>query len=76
MQSITAGFAIFTSLCSYAALSNAQRILEFTSELRELNPQREFAVNETVLYSIAFILFAGILVSLKFMWDIRHPKPD
>lgn len=74
MTIVSGCFALFTTLCSYAALGNSKRILEFTNELRALNPDRQFAMNEIVLYSVAFMLFTGIFVGLKFMWDVRHSK--
>lgn len=76
MVIISACFAIFTSLCTYSAVANSTRILEFTNELRELNPDRHFAMRDYVLYAVKFVLYAGILVALKFMWDIRHPEKD
>lgn len=33
-------------------------------------------MRDYVLYAVKFVLYAGILVALKFMWDIRHPKKD
>jgi hypothetical protein len=76
MVIISSCFAIFTSLCAYAAIANSTRVLEFTSELYELNPDRHYAMRVSVLYTIKFVLYTGILVALKFMWDIRHPKAE
>lgn len=73
---ISTCFAIFAVLCTYSAVANSTRILEFTNELRKLNPTRQFAMRDSVLYAVTFVLYAGIAVALKFMWDIRHRKDD
>ena len=67
-------FAIFAVLCTYSAVANSTRILEFTNELRELNPNRQFAMRDSVLHAVTFVLYTEIAVALKFMWDIRHSK--
>ena len=31
---------------------------------------------EWPIYGLGILLSLGVLASLKFMWDVRHPKPD
>jgi hypothetical protein len=71
---VSTGFMIFAFLCVFGATANGSRILEFTYELRELNPDRNFAMREWVLLTMGTLMVTGVFVALKFMWDIRHPK--
>jgi hypothetical protein len=49
---------------------------EFAQEIHASNPDRSFAMNSYALTITATILFIGIIVALKFMWDVRHPKAE
>ena len=69
-------FATFAFLSAYSGVANATRILEFSTELRELNPRRIFAVSAWVIIMVKVLLYGGIFVALKFMWDVRHPKTE
>ena len=67
-------FVVFSALSTYAAAAAATRTIEVVRQAQELNPGRESAMTPEVLWVTATILLLGILVALKFMWDVRHPK--
>ena len=73
---VSAGFIAFAFLSIFGAVANSTRILEFTLELRALNPDRNFAMQKAVIVIMQVLLTAGVFVALKFMWDIRHPKTE
>ena len=73
---VSAGFIAFAFLSIFGAVANSTRILEFTHELRALNPDRNFAMQKAVIVIMQVLLTAGVFVALKFMWDIRHPKTE
>jgi len=73
---VSSGFIVFTFLSIFGAVANSIRILEFTQELRSLNPGRDFAMRKTVIVTMQAIFAGGVVAALKFMWDVRHPKSD
>jgi hypothetical protein len=61
------------ALAGYAYLNRAAFLLEFT------DPIYRSPASEGILLApyIALVLtILGIVASLKFMWDVRHPKKD
>jgi hypothetical protein len=76
MTIISICFATFAFLTAYSSVANATRILEFSNELRELNPSRVYAVNSWIIIAVEVLLYGGVIVALKFMWDVRHPKTE
>lgn len=70
----TTAFVIFSALCAWGILGTGLRMLELKSEIRMLNPEREFLFGMPALLMTSGIAVAGILVALKFMWDVRHPR--
>lgn len=73
---ISAGFFIAASMCCFVAVSHTLRSLEFANEVRLLNPSRDFAVKLWIAQTWGALLSLGILIALKFMWDVRHPKTE
>ena len=73
---ISTCFIIFACLCAFSGTANTARVVDFTLELAELNPNRKFAAQSWVIHVLEVVLYSGILVALKFMWDIRHPKTE
>jgi hypothetical protein len=57
----------------FAVRGSGVRCLEFTAEVQAINPEREFALTPVVLWVVVSVMLIGILVGLKFMWDVRHP---
>jgi hypothetical protein len=71
---ISAGFILFAinSVLGFHGLG--LKLIVLNEELSALRPENTSLASElgVSIYSLVFVL--GILVSLKFMWDIRHPK--
>ena len=42
--------------------------------LKQMHPERNYMGSPLAPYVGATLLGAGVAGSLKFMWDIRHPK--
>lgn len=58
----------------WAWLGRFLAALEFQNRLLELNPQTAERVSMYLIIGFPIILSFLILGSLKFMWDVRHPK--
>ena len=73
---ISGGFILFAinAVAGYQGLG--LKLAALNEELTALRPENTSLASELgiSIYSLVFVL--GILVSLKFMWDIRHPKPQ
>ena len=76
MLIVSGAFVVAASMCCFVAVSHTLRSLEFAIEVRLLNPSREFAVKPWVPLVWGALLSAGVLIALKFMWDVRHPKTE
>lgn len=48
----------------------------YAQKIRELNPSSPQAITYEVIVVITVIAAAGTIATLKFMWDIRHPKTE
>lgn len=46
----------------------------YVEQLRSIAPHSPQIMNQYVTWGIATASILGVLASLKFMWDIRHPK--
>ena len=66
----------YSVLIVFAIVSAGSRCLEFVVEIQELNPAREFGLTPVILWVVLAVTSASVMVSLKFMWDIRHPKTE
>ena len=76
MLIVSGAFVVAASMCCFVAVSHTLRSLEFANEVRVLNPSRDFAVKPWVPLVWGALLSAGVLIALKFMWDVRHPKTE
>ena len=48
--------------------------LDYTSALMSIDPDFYRVPSVAVLVLLGSVMFITIIGSLKFMWDIRHPK--
>jgi hypothetical protein len=69
-------FIVFALLFGYAAFGYMRRGLLMADELRTMNPGEFVGINPWIVFLGTGLLFAGILASLQFMWEIRHPKSE
>lgn len=71
---VTTCFLVLSSLVVIATMGTGMRFIELTQQISALNPDRTYLVSPTLIGISGVVLAIGILVSLKFMWDVRHPK--
>jgi hypothetical protein len=69
-------FIVFGLLFGYAAFAYMRRGLLMADELRTMNPGEFVGISPWIVFLATGVLFAGILASLRFMWEIRHPKSE
>jgi hypothetical protein len=69
-------FVFGSSLFIYAAVVNLLKQIYIIERLVELQAAQPFYFSERSAVLIAIFLISGVIASLKFMWDIRHPKTE
>jgi len=65
-------FFIYAALCAVGAFGTYSRAIELAVEAHARNPARVFFASRPFLWLMTANLVAGIALSLKFMWDVRH----
>lgn len=71
---ISACYFVYGSLCILGCYGSGMLLTEFAEAARDINPDRSFVARVPVII-ISIVIFSVSLVgSLRFMWDIRHPK--
>ena len=73
---VCGGFLILSILCTVGAFGTGTLLVHFANEVESINPNRRFLANYPIIYITTALLSSGILGSLKFMWDVRHPKNE
>ena len=73
---VTTCFLVLNSMVVVATMGTGMRFIELTQEISVINPERNYLVSPGLIVAAGVVLSIGILVSLKFMWDVRHPKPE
>jgi hypothetical protein len=73
---VSSGFFLVSALSTFGAFGTGSLMVQFANEVEAVNPKRSFMANQpTVNLALAVLVF-GIFGSLKFMWDVRHPKVE
>jgi hypothetical protein len=66
---------IFAALLgAYTTFSYMTRAIEAANSLELLHPERFYGAQPYAQRALLVLQVLGIIVCLKFMWDIRHPK--
>ncbi len=73
---VTTCFLVISSLVVVATMGTGMRFIELTQQISALNPERTYLVSPALIGTAGVVLSIGVLVSLKFMWDFRHPKTE
>jgi hypothetical protein len=73
---ISGGFFLFSALCTFAAFGTGSSLVDFANEAEAINPERNFLANDPTIYAGTIVLAIGILISLKFMWDVKHARGE
>ncbi len=67
-------FAASLSIFGFSASFNSQ--VFYVDQLKLLNPESPQNMNIYTMWGITILAILGVFVTLKFMWDIRHPKAE
>jgi hypothetical protein len=73
---VTTCFLVLNSMVVVATMGTGMRFIELTQQISVINPERTYLVSPALMVAAGVVLSIGILVSLKFMWDVRHPKTE
>lgn len=73
---VTTCFLVLCSLTVLATMGTGMRFVELTQQVTAINPGRVYVVSSPLIWACVITLSAGILVSLVFMWQVRHPKKE
>jgi len=69
-------FASIALLVSYSAVGSYSRSIHFWADLLILRPDSVAYLKPWLLYTAGAVLVGGVAASMKFMWDVRHPKAE
>ena len=69
-------FIVATLTAVSAMIGHGMRIVEHSQSLAQLNPDRIYTGTMATPVIMIFLMLSGIVASLKFMWDVRHPKTE
>jgi hypothetical protein len=69
-------FIIGALLFTYSTVGLLIRQVYYASQLAKIETDTFLAGRAPIAPIIGLVQLGGIAASLKFMWDIRHPKPD
>lgn len=67
-------FVFGAIVTAYTSFSYMSRAVELADVLESLHPGRFYGGQPSARNGLFGLQIAGIIASLKFMWDIRHPK--
>ena len=69
-------FVVASGLFIRIAVMNLVKQSQLVDRLKELQSDGVFFTSESSAVILAIVLMLGVVASLKFMWEIRHPKPE
>jgi len=69
-------YVIFAGATTYLAVGYGMRGIHYAELLRNLSPSTPLYSTDAIPGAIAFVLLGGIVASLTFMWQSRHPKTE
>ena len=67
-------YIFFATLLWYGSTSALFKQVEFVEQLQALRPDAFYPASQEIDFAVAFVTYLVDLASLKFMWDVRHPK--
>lgn len=70
---VSGGFVVLSVLSTLGAYGTGVNMTMYAKEVMTLNPNRSFLASYPLIYATVSLLVFGVLGSLKFMWDVRHP---
>ena len=69
-------YIVYGSLCILGCYGSGMLLTEFANAARAINPDRPFVARTPVIIASIVIFYVSLLGSLRFMWDIRHPRTE
>jgi hypothetical protein len=69
-------YIFFATLLWYANSAALFKQVEIVEQLRAIQPDAFYPAGYEVAFAVALVTYLVVLASLKFMWDIRHPKEE
>lgn len=69
-------YGFTASLFLYAAIACYYKQIELLQALKLLAPENYYPAQPWIIVTVAAVFSLVILASLKFMWDVRHPKTE
>ena len=73
---VSGGLFMLSALSAYEAYGSGSLLVAFANEVELMNTKRQFIANQPTINVGVALLAIGIFGSLKFMWDVRHPKTE
>ena len=71
------GLYLFTAILAIFAFHGQFNVQVFyVQEIKSLRPDSPQVMSSTILYSVTSVAAIGTLVTLAFMWQVRHPKTE
>lgn len=64
------------TMMTWACFGYSTRAIGFVDQLEMLNPDNRYGAQPFVRNTILVVQALGIVASLKFMWDVRHPRTE
>ena len=65
-----------TTLAIYGFHGSFRVQVYYINLIRQVNPSSPQTMNSIALIILTGMALAGTLATLKFMWDVRHPKSE
>ena len=69
-------YVFMAAVTTYAAFAWGMRGIHYAFELQSLGTGSPIYATQAIPVALSSTLAGGILASLKFMWDVRHPKAE
>ena len=73
---VSGAFLIYSALCIVGALGTGHQTIYFSHAAEALNPDLALWGEYPLMHVAGVLLSIGVIGSLKFMWDVRHPKKE
>jgi glucan phosphoethanolaminetransferase (alkaline phosphatase superfamily) len=76
MAIISVLFVVMSATMSYAAFAYMHRGFEYAIAQESMNPNADSYATPMLIAILPLLMMGGIVASLYFMWQVRHPKTE
>ena len=70
------GFVVASCMFTFAAFGAGVIRAQYTMKLLELGAESPHAPTTWLFFVFVTLMISGVLASLYFMWNVRHPKTE